>query len=48
MILTKSWSLIAGQIGVWLLPFYLLVILAVMTLSHEKLQRVSRSGKNPA
>lgn len=41
-------GLIAGHLGVRLLPFYLLAILTVMALSHEKLRRAARPGKNRA
>lgn len=37
---TPFFGFLAGSVGVWLLPFYLLVILALMYVMHERLVRI--------
>lgn len=38
--LTPLFGFLVGSIGVWLLPMYLLIILAVMFVMHERLSRI--------
>jgi hypothetical protein len=37
---TPFFGILAGNIGVWLLPLYLLVILVLMVVMYERLTRI--------
>ncbi len=47
-VMPPLFGLIAAQIGAWLLPVYLLAILAVMVLTHEGLLRCTGHGRELA